>query len=573
MADRVAAPERHSLRRETVDAIVVGAGFAGMYMLFKLRQLGLRTRVIEAGSDVGGTWYWNRYPGARCDATSQLYSYSFSQELDEDWNWSEKYATQPEILSYARHVAERFDLRSDIWFDTRVAAAHYLDGTGEWRITTDRADEVTARFLIMATGCLSVGRVPDLPGLSETHLPVFHTGAWPHEGVDFTGQRVAVIGTGSSGIQLIPELARQASQLTVFQRTPNFSVPANNAPLSPDDIAEVKRHYPQLRKEWRAGTLVGAGEPLKPGSRFRRETSALSAQEDEREQEYQSRWESGGAYFTGAFGDLLTDERANETAADFVRRQIREIVADPDTAEALTPKGYPIGAKRICVDTGYYATFNRPNVTLVDLRSEPIERVTSDGLATAKRSFEFDALVFATGFDAMTGALLALEIRGENGLPLSHKWAEGPKAYLGVAVHGFPNMFLITGPGSPSVLGNVINHIEQHVEFIADLLSDSRAKGLDRIEANWEAQESWAQKVNEMAEATLFPKANSWYLGANIPGKPRIFMPFVGGIGLFREICERVASHDFEGFNRQSMRGSGQPRDGAGTGSARREAS
>lgn len=554
---------RPAARRETVDTVVVGAGFAGMYMLHKLRQLNLRTRVIEAGSDVGGTWYWNRYPGARCDATSQLYSYSFSEELDQAWNWSEKYATQPEILSYAQHVAERFELRRDIWFDTRVVGAHFVEEANEWHVTTDAGDEVRARFVVMATGCLSVGRVPDLPGLAETRLPVFHTGAWPQEGVDFSGQRVAVIGTGSSGIQLIPEIARQAAQLTVFQRTPNFSVPAKNAPLSKQEIAEVKRHYPQLRKEWRVGSLVGAGEPLKPGSRFRRDMSALAAADEEREQEYQSRWESGGAFFTGAFGDLLTDEKANETAADFVRRKIKEIVADPETAEALTPKGYPIGAKRICVDTGYFETFNRPNVALVDLRSEPIERVTQQGLATAKREFEFDALVFATGFDAMTGALLAMDIRGRGGLKLAEKWREGPKAYLGLSVYGFPNLFLITGPGSPSVLGNVINHIEQHVEFVADLLSDTRAKRLDLIEAEAEAEERWAAKVNELAHGTLFPKANSWYLGANIPGKPRIFMPFVGGIGMFREICECVSDNGFEGFDRSSRRDAMPSFDGA----------
>ena len=537
-------------RHEIVDAVVVGAGFAGLYMLYRLRERGLRVRVIEAGADVGGTWYWNRYPGARCDAQSLLYSYSFSEDLQDEWSWSEKYATQPEILEYIRYVADRFRLRPQIWFETQVASAHFDEARTSWEVHTDSGDRVTARYLIMATGCLSVGRVPDLPGLDETGLEIYHTGSWPHEGMDFTGKRVGVVGTGSSGIQLIPELARQAEGLVVFQRTPNFSVPARNGPLDPDDVATFTEHRESIRDAWRAGNLIGAGEKLRPDNTFMRPVSALAVSEEEREREFEGRWNEGGAFFVGAFNDLATDLRANETAADFVNDKIRTTVSDPATAKTLIPTGYPLGAKRICVGSDYFETFNRQNVELVDLRERPIERITADGIAVAGGEFKLDALVFATGFDAMTGALLRMDITGVGGLALGDKWKDGPGTYLGLMTSGFPNMFMITGPGSPSVLGNVVCHIEQHVDMIADLLDRSREDGLECITVEREAEERWVQTVNEVADATLYTKAESWYLGSNVPGKPRVFMPFAGGIGAYRDICEQVVGDDYAGFSR-----------------------
>ena len=538
-------------RSEQVDAVVVGAGFAGLYMLYRLRELGVTVRVIEAASDVGGTWYWNRYPGARCDAQSALYSYSFSEELEQEWSWSEKYATQPEILRYLSHVADRFDLRRDIWFDTQVTEAHFDESPGNWEVHTDRGDHVTARWCIMATGCLSVGRLPDIPGLRDTSLPVYHTGSWPHEGVDFSGLDVGVIGTGSSGIQVIPEIARQAKALTVYQRTPSFTVPARNAPIDPATERMLKSHYRDIRQHWRVGELVGGGEELVPGNCYRRAIAATSVSEAERSAEYQRRWDQGGAFLLGAFGDLTTDPRSNATAADFVRGKIRDIVDDEQTAAMLTPTGFPIGAKRICVDTNYYATFNRDNVSLVDVRADPIRAIDDTGVITASGARSHDALVFATGFDAMTGALLRMDIRGRDGLPLREKWSAGPRTYLGLMTSGFPNLLIVAGPGSPSVLGNVVNHIEQHVEFIADLLADTRARGLTRMEADPAAEDRWVQRVNDYADATLFPEANSWYLGANVPGKPRVFMPFVGGIALYRTLCDEVAAAGYAGFDRR----------------------
>ena len=535
-------------RDETVDAVVVGAGFAGLYMLYRLRELGLSTRVIEAGGDVGGTWYWNRYPGARCDASSLLYSYSFSRDLEQEWSWSEKYATQAEILRYIQHVAERFDLRKHIWFDTRVSAARRSDNDNTWEISTERDDRVTARFVIMASGCLSVGRIPDIDGLAETKLPVYHTGNWPREGVDFSGKRVGVIGTGSSGIQAIPEIGKQAAQLVVFQRTANFSVPARNAPMDADIEASVKRQYPELRKKWRTAQLLGAGEELKPGSSFVSKISALEVSEQERRREYEHRWQQGGAFFVGAFYDLITNEIANATAADFVRGKIREIVKESATAAALTPIDYPFGTKRICVDTNYYETFNQPHVSLVDLRVTPISHVAEGGVVTTERAFALDALVFATGFDAMTGALLGMDIRGVDGLLLRDKWADGTCAYLGLMIAGFPNLFTVTGPGSPSVLGNVVACIEQHVELIGDIITKMQSEGHTHIEAEPQAEVQWVERVNAYANATLYPRANSWYLGANIPGKPRVFMPFVGGLGLYRELCDKLVADGYAGF-------------------------
>ncbi|MHB8575077.1 MAG: flavin-containing monooxygenase [Dehalococcoidia bacterium] len=523
-----------------LDAVIVGAGFAGLYMLHRLRGLGFSARVIEAGKGVGGTWYWNRYPGARCDVESLDYQYSFSDELQREWNWTERYATQPEIMRYANHVAEKFDLLRDIHFETWVTAAIYDEATNRWAIETDRGDRISAQFCIMATGCLSASRVPDFEGLESFEGAWYHTGRWPHEGVDFTGQRVGVIGTGSSGIQSIPHIAAQAAHLWVFQRTPNFSLPAHNDRLSPEQVLEHKQNFAEIKREARASAT---GIPI-PVS----EQSALEVSAEEREYAFEQGWQQGGFHLVGAYKDLVVGADANETVAEFVRAKIREAVQDAAVAEALAPRDHPLGTKRICIDTDYYETYNRDNVTLVDIRKDPIVAITPRGLRTRDAEYAFDSIVFATGYDAMTGALLRVDIRGRDGRQLREKWAAGPRTYLGLQIAGFPNLFTITGPGSPSVLSNMIVSIEQHVEWIADCMRDLRERGAGSIEATVEAEDAWVEHVNEVANFTLYPKANSWYLGANIPGKPRVFMPYVGGVGVYAEKCRDVVAKGYEGF-------------------------
>jgi cyclohexanone monooxygenase len=525
------------------DAVVVGAGVAGLYMLHRLRGLGLSTRVYEAGDDVGGTWYWNRYPGARCDIESIDYSYSFSDELQQEWEWSERYASQPEILRYVNHVADRFELRRDIQFSTRVTAAHFDEVTNRWTIVTDRGDRVTASFCIMATGCLSSAQAPNLPGLDQYEGRWYHTGHWPHEGVDFSGQRVGVIGTGSSGIQSIPIIAQQAAHLYVFQRTANFSVPAHNAPLDPEYVRRVKANYAEHRRkarESRSGFLV----PINQNT----ETPALEASPETRRAEYEARWARGGFGLMASFSDLYSNKAANDTAAAFVHEKIREIVNDPEVAEKLLPRTHPVGTKRLCVDTNYYATYNRDNVTLVDIRESPIEEITPTGLRTTDAEFELDSIVFAIGFDAMTGTLNRIDIRGRGGAALREKWSAGPRTYLGIASAGFPNLFLITGPGSPSVLSNMMTSIEQHVDWTADCIDYLRERRIETIEPTIEAEDEWVDHVNEVGNETLYPTAGSWYMGANIPGKPRIFMPYVGGVGTYRKRCDEIAAKGYEGF-------------------------
>jgi cation diffusion facilitator CzcD-associated flavoprotein CzcO len=528
-------------RSDGLDVVVVGAGFGGLYALHRLRGLGLSVRVFEAGSGVGGTWFWNRYPGARCDVESLEYSYSFSPELEREWDWSERYAPQPEILGYIDHVADRFDLRRDIQFDTRVIAAAFHEASGRWRITTDRGDHVSARYCVMATGCLSAVTTPDIPGLSSFRGNWFHTGQWPHEGVDFSGQRVGVVGTGSSGIQSIPVIAEQASHLVVFQRTPNFSLPARNEPLSPEGQAKVKAAYRELRDTARNSfSAIAVSAPTE---------LALQVEPDERQRRYEAAWARGGLMsMTTTFRDLIVDEAANDTAAEFIRSKIREIVADPDVARALMPTNHPFATKRPCLDTGYFETFNRDNVTLVDLRQTPITEVVPTGIRTTAGVHELDSIVFATGFDAMTGPLLRVDVRGRGDRPLSDKWSAGPRTYLGIATAGFPNLFILTGPGSPSVLSNMVMAIEQHVDWVAECLSFMGANGLDVLEATVEAEDAWVDHVNQLANATLFPRANSWYMGANVPGKPRVFLPYVGGFPQYRSTCDNVAADGYRGF-------------------------
>jgi cation diffusion facilitator CzcD-associated flavoprotein CzcO len=523
-----------------LDVVIVGAGFAGLYMLHRLRGLGFSARVYEAGSGVGGTWFWNRYPGARCDVESLEYSYSFSDELQSDWKWTERYASQPEILSYLNHVADRFDLRRSIRFETRVTAAIFDEAANRWMIRTDRGERVSAKFCIMATGCLSAAKIPEYEGIETFTGRRYHTGHWPHEGVDFTGQTVGVIGTGSSAIQSIPEIARQAKQLFVFQRTPNFSVPAHNAPLSADIIQDWNANLASYRHRERTSAFGFMHEPSTKG--------ALEVSSEERQREYETRWQRGGFHMLGAFTDLIVNKDANDTAAAFVRSKIRAIVRDPAVAEALMPTSYPIGTKRLCVDTGYFAAFNRSSVTLVDLKATPIEVITSAGVRTSTAEYSLDSIVFATGFDAMTGALSNIDIRGRAGLALKHKWSEGPRTYLGIMVAGFPNLFTITGPGSPSVLSNMVVSIEQHVDWISDCLGHLREHRLAVMEATLEAENAWVTHVSEVGHQTLFPLANSWYMGANIAGKPRVFMPYIGGVGPYRQKCDEVAAKGYEGF-------------------------
>lgn len=548
------APARRPVDAEQLDVAIVGAGFAGLYMLHRLRKLGFRTRVFEAASDVGGTWFWNRYPGARCDVESMQYSYSFDEELQQEWRWSERFAAQPEILRYINHVADRFDLRRDVVLDTRIASARFDEATACWTLQTQGGERIVAPFCIMATGCLSAARLPDFPGMADYRGKILHTGQWPHEGVAFDGLNVAVVGTGSSAIQSIPPIAREAHHLTIFQRTPNFSVPARNWAMTPEYEESWKRDYAALRQRARAETRSGTIYEFS-------DKGALQVDAQARKAEYERRWQKGGANFMHAFNDILVDRQANDTAADFVRAKIRQIVTDPDVAQKLLPHDHPLGTKRICVDTDYYETFNRDNVTLVDVRQAPIEALTTTGLRAGGHDYAFDAIVFATGFDAMTGALSAIDIRGRDGIALRQAWADGPRTYLGLMSVGFPNLFTITGPGSPSVLSNVLVSIEQHVEWIADCLAQLRASSVATIEPEPDAQEDWVSHVNEVAHRTLYPQANSWYMGANIPGKTRVFMPYIGGVGAYRQICQDVAAKGYRGFRLTAAEGAGEVRD------------
>jgi cyclohexanone monooxygenase len=524
------------------DAIIVGAGVGGLYAIYRLRKLGLRVRAFEAGTEVGGTWYWNRYPGCRCDVESMEYSYSFSDELQQEWHWPERYGTQPEILRYINHVADCFDLRRDIEFNTRVKEASFDGKTSTWTVKTDKGDTASASFCIMATGNLSTPRTPDYPGLESFKGKWYHTGLWPHEGVDFTGLRVGVIGTGSSGVQSIPIIAKQAKHLYVFQRTANFSLPARNGPM---DSAKERAHKAQYPERRRAAFdtpfgIAGYPPPVK---------SALAATEEERRRAYEAKWAEGGSIsFLYSFTDLLLEQESNQTAAEFVRQKIRATVRDPRTAELLCPNDHPIGTKRLILDTDYYETYNRENVTLVDIRSKPIKEMAPSGLRTAHADYALDAIVFATGFDAMTGAMKEIDIHTDAGMSIRTKWEHGPRTYLGIMIAGFPNLFMITGPQSPGVKSQMILACEQHVDWIADCMQHLRNRGFSRIEAEEDAEDAWLQHNNEVADRTLYPLANSWYVGANIPGKPRVFMPYVGGVSAYKKKCDEVAARGYEGF-------------------------
>ena len=533
-------PDSALVHRPHFDAVVIGAGFAGIYMLYRLRKLGLSVRVYERGDGVGGTWYWNRYPGARCDTESMTYSYSFSPDLEQDWQWTERYAPQPEILQYANHVADRFDLRRDIEFGPAVTSAVFDEAGQCWHIVTARGEQVSARFCISAVGCLSAATLPEFPGLNDFKGEWYHTGQWPHAPVSFVGKRVGIIGTGSSGVQSTIAIAKEAAYLHVFQRTPNYSIPAWNGPLAPADAARVKANYVAWREAARYSQI---GIPFESNGK-----PAKAVPIEEREREYEAAWAAGGFNFVMAYPDLLMDIESNRTAAEFVERKIRATVKDPAVAELLTPKDHPIGTKRLCVDTGYYATFKRDNVTLVDIRTAPIEAITADGLRTRDTCYALDVIVFATGFDAITGPLLKIDIRGRGGERLQDKWADGPRTYLGLATAGFPNFFMITGPGSPCVLSNMLTSIEQHVDWMADCIDRLQTQGVATIESQPAAENAWVQTVHEVGHTTLYPLVESWYTGTNIPGKVRMFTPYAGGVGTYRRICEAVAENHYEGF-------------------------
>jgi cation diffusion facilitator CzcD-associated flavoprotein CzcO len=523
------------------DAVIVGAGFAGMYQLHRLRELGLSVRVLESGDGVGGTWYWNRYPGARVDSPSMQYSLSFDSDMEQEWNWSELYSPQPDLEKYANHVADRFDLRKDIQFDSRVVSAEYNEDSKRWVIKTDRGDWLSAKYFITAAGCLSATNVPNFKGIESFEGQWYHTSRWPKENVDLVGKRVGIIGTGSTGIQAITAISKVAGHLFVFQRTPNYSLPSNNAPMPAEYEAEWKANYPEHREAARVS--AGGAEVIAYP-----EHSALEVSEEERNKVFEAAWGQGAFTLAAAFTDLMTNEEANFHAAEFVRNKIRATVKDQEVAELLAPKDYPIFTKRICLDTGYYQVYNQDNVTLVDVKTNPIEEITPKGLRTTAEEYEVDILVFATGFDAMTGPLFRMNIVGKDGQTLKDKWAAGPTTYLGISSVGFPNMFMITGPGSPSVLSNMTTSIEQHVDWITDTIKHLRENEIETIEPTAEAEVEWVQHVNEVASHTLYGKANSWYVGANIPGKVRVFMPYVGGVGAYRKKCDEVAAEGYVGF-------------------------
>ena len=528
---------------QKVDVMIVGAGFAGMYLLHKLRGLGVSARVFDAAGSVGGTWYWNRYPGARCDVESINYSYSFDSDLEQEWTWSEKYAPQPEILQYANHVADRFNLWPDMQFDTRIDGAHFNEKENRWTVKTSKGDVVSAQHFVLAVGTLSAPKLPEIKGQESFKGNVYETMKWPHEGVDFTGRRVAVIGTGSSGIQLIPNIAEQAAQLTVFQRTPNFSVPARNRKLTVETTASAKAAYKAgYRQEARES---GFGVPG-PGPT----QSALEVSEEERQATFQAGWDTGTLIaMIGCYTDILVNKEANDTVANFIRAKIREVVIDPVTAETLCPYSHPVGTKRPCLDTNYYQTFNLAHVKLVDLLKTSITDITPKGINTTTENLEFDDIVFATGFDAITGSMVRIDIRGRDGVDLATAWKDGPATLLGLQVTGFPNMFTVTGPQSPSVLSNMMISIEQHIDWITDCISHMKDNGLATVEADKKAQAEWVAHSNEVGMSTLYPLANSYYMGTNVPGKARAFLPYIGGVGPYRKICDDVAAQGYKGFN------------------------
>ncbi len=542
-----ASPSRPA-EHETLDVLIVGAGFGGLAALHKFRdELGLSTRLVEAASGAGGVWYWNGYPGARCDVESLQYSFAFSSELEQEWRWTERFAAQPEILAYVNHVVERFDMSRDMRLDTRVLSARYDEGAATWTVETDRGDRYVVRYLIMATGPLSTPHIPGWPGQEEFEGEVYHTGLWPHHPVDFAGKRVAVIGTGSSGVQAATAISREAGHLFVFQRTPHHIVPAANRPLDPAEELAVKARYRDLRADWTA-TPAGMSwrslptdDPVVPGDK-----SALDVSDEERDAIFERAWAYGGTTMHRSFNDLLVDERASQLANDFLARKIATVVADPQTAALLVPTQY-YGTKRLILETGYFDMFNQPNVTLVDMRADPIKRLTRTGIETAALSYDVDTIIFATGYDALTGSLNRIDIRGRGGETLADAWRDGPKTYLGSMIAGFPNLFLIAGPQSPSTLANVIVANEQQVNWIGDAVRHLGDTGITAMEAKAEAQAAWVDEVNARGAASIYTKGANWYWGANIEGKSPAFLCFIN-FADYSAKCEAIAANGYQGF-------------------------
>lgn len=523
-----------------VDVVVIGAGFAGIYALHALREQGFTVATFEAGTNVGGTWFWNRYPGARCDVESLDYQYSFSEELATEWTWTERYATQPEILAYAEWVADRLDLRRHITFETRVDGARFDEESSTWRVSTSDGAVTTARFVVTAAGSISATSVPPFAGAESFRGETYHPGRWPAEGVDFTGKRVAVIGVGSSGVQLIPHLADAAGHLTVFQRTPAYTVPARNRALCADEITLAKKNHAVLAEQKRR-TFSGINLPMTGDA-------ILATPEPKRTTVLEQAWKLGGNLFLTAFSDVQLDLDANELMAAFVRDKIAAVVDDPATARALTPTDYPIGGKRIVTDTDFYATFNRPNTDVVSLREDPIVEIVPTGVRTESGLHEVDVIVYATGYDNLTGALTRIDFRGRDGFSLKDSWADGAHTYLGLATSGFPNLFTITGPQSPSVLVNMFAAIEQHVEWIVRCLTELRESGVVEIEALPESERKWGDQVEAAMAMTLYSKTNSWYRGANIAGKAQQALMYCDGLVDYRDRCDDVAADGYRGF-------------------------
>ena len=529
-------------QNNSFDAIIIGAGFSGLYQLHALRdQLKLNTLTIESGADLGGTWFWNRYPGARCDSESHSYCYMFSEEIYKEWEWSERYPGPKEIRSYLNFVADKLNLKKDIKFNTLVTKARFIESDNKWELTTEGGETYRATYLITGIGCISSANIPSIPGLQDFQGKWYHTGNWPHEEVSFENKRVGQIGTGSTGIQAAPEIAKTAGHLHVFQRTPNYSVPARNAPLS--DVFKKQFHddYEEIKEAVRS---TPNGHPFRIS-----ETKVFEHNESERKKVYEDAWSKGGLQFRATYQDLTTNKEANDTAADFLREKIKTIVHDKKTADSLSDINYPYAGKRPPIDTNYFETYNKPNVSLVDIRKDPIKEIFDNGLRTFSDEFELDIIVFATGFDAMTGSILKMDIKGRDNSSIKNIWSVGPKTYLGLQVAGFPNMFFLTGPGSPSVLTNMPRAIEQHVDWVTECISHMESNNLNSVEATPEAVESWVDHVNDTANKTLLPKAkHSWYLGANVPGKPRVFMPYTGGLNNYRDICNKIAKDGYAGF-------------------------
>ena len=524
----------------THDVAVVGAGFAGLYAVHRAVRKGLDVLGIEAAPGPGGTWYWNRYPGARCDVESVDYSYSFDEELQQEWTWSERYAAQPEILAYLEHVADRFDLRRRFRFGRTVTGARFDDDSATWEITTHDGGRHRAHHLVCATGCLSALNRPDLAGFDDFAGEVYWTAAWPEESPDLTGKRVGVVGTGSSGIQVVPVLAEQARSLTVFQRTANYSVPMPNRPWTVEDQERIRAEYPARRAK---AAYAPAGTPHEAHPR-----RALDINDDERRAALEARWAEGGVLFGKTFPDQNSDLRANDVAREFAEAKVRAIVRDPAVADDLIPTDHPIGTKRICTDVGYFDTFNREHVRLVNLRTDPVVRVTPAGVETASGHHDLDVLVLATGFDAMTGALTRIDPRGPRGDRLAALWDDGPVTFLGLMVPGLPNLYSLSGPGSPSVLANMALHAEVQVDWVIDLVVACRDRGATEVEPRRDAAEKWTTHLREVGDATLFPRAGSWYTGANVPGKARVFMPYIGGFGTYRTRMDRVQETGYDGL-------------------------